>query len=373
MAKVDILLQGLQADDHHEAAVNKLLALPNAENILLSVAFVRRAGVDRIRDKLSDVSGITEIFLGIRNGVTSVQGILSLLEIGTHLYVVDTASQNIIFHPKLYMAYNNIEACIIIGSANLTLGGLMKNIEFSTHVRLNRRKRKDEKILQGLKVTVKGMLSSYPNHVFRIQTKREAVQLLREGRLEDERASRFPNRVRARVKCQKVSLAPIPLNMDGDNIHEKLIRKSSIARRKGGPSLVWISKPLTERSLNIPKGKTTHPTGGMSLGKGQVEGIDFQKYFRNEVFSELSWKTDSSGLEKATANFEIIVAEVSYGHYDLQIKHNPSEDTKTYEQRNSMTSISWGNAKNLVANESLLGRTLYLYKMDSKNFLIDID
>ena len=373
MAKIEILLQNLQGNNDHEVAVKRLLGTVDAEALLLSIAFVRNSGVERLQDALGEVSEKTQVFVGIRNGVTSVQAIKSLLDLGIHPYLVDTASHNIVFHPKLYMAYNSTEAHIIIGSANLTYGGLVGNFELGSYIRLDRRRQQEEEILRYLKDTMAAMPSCYPGHVFRVQTVREVDRVLQEGRLEDEQDPRLPSAAKARAKSKDVKLAPIPLPHAASRSSRKFAPGNYRRSIKDDVALVWISNPLTRRSLNIPTGENTRPTGGISLGKGRMEGIDFQKYFRNEVFLELSWQTDSKSLERATASFEIVIAGVSHGDYELQIKHNPRENTTTYSQGNSMTSISWGSAKELIADESLLGRTLNLYRIDPKNFLINID
>ena len=373
MAKIEFLLQNLQGNDDHEVAVNRLLSTVDAEALLLSVAYVRNSGVERLQDALGEVSEKTQVFAGIRNGVTSVQAIKSLLDLGIHPYLVDTASHNIVFHPKLYMAYNSTEAHIIIGSANLTYGGLVGNFEFGSYIRLDRRRQQEEEILRYLKDTMAAKPSCYPDHVFRVQTVREVDRVLQEGRLEDERDPRLPSAAKARAKSKDVKLAPIPLPHAASRSSRKFAPGNYRRSIKDDVALVWISNPLTRRSLNIPKEKNTHRTGGMRLGKGQMEGTDFQKYFRNKVFSGLSWQTHSVSSERATASFEIIIAGISHGRHKLQIRHDPRENTKTYLQRNSMTSIRWGSAKELIADENLLRRTLSLYRIDPKNFLINID
>ena len=41
-------------------------------------------------------------------------------------------------------------------------------------------------------------------------------------------------------------------------------------------------------------------------------------------------------------------------------------DTRSYEQKNSMTSISWGEAKKVIAKENLIGKSATLYKTKKK-------
>ncbi len=104
----------------------------------------------------------------------------------------------------------------------------------------------------------------------------------------------------------------------------------------------------------------------MLLKKGQTIGIDQRHYFRDVVFASLPWANDSkpsaAHLERATAFFRFIIDGVDYGALPLIITHNTKTDTRTYLQNNSMTSLSWGKAKNLIAKESLIGKSANLYK-----------
>ena len=68
MAEINILLQGLSEDDDHDTAINELLQLPSIDSYLLSLAFARSNGVERLSGNLQNVSDKTQIFIGIRNG-----------------------------------------------------------------------------------------------------------------------------------------------------------------------------------------------------------------------------------------------------------------------------------------------------------------
>ena len=210
MAEIKILLQGLSEDDDHDTAVNELLQLPNIDNYLLSLAFARSGGVERISGSLLGVAGRIQIFVGIRNGITSIQSLFSLFKLGIKAFVVDTAANNKIFHPKIYAAYNNELAHIILGSANLTFGGLNRNIEASSYIKLNRQSLTDEAYLIKLVNVITDMPAAYPEHVFQITTLRQAVVLLKEGRLEDERVTRLPSASKGEPEKERDKLPPIP-------------------------------------------------------------------------------------------------------------------------------------------------------------------
>lgn len=376
MAEIDILLQGLNESDDHETAVNNLLSI-SAENFLFSLAFARSNGVKRIKNNLARVSDKTQVFIGIRNGITSIQSIFSLFKIGIAPYVVDTASNSKIFHQKIYAAYSNTNAHVILGSANLTDGGLNQNIEASSYIKLNRKRQADEEYLQKLINTITDLPSTYPDHVFQIKTARDAVELLKEGRLEDERLTRLPPTNKTQGNKERDKLKPIPIYGKISQALRKGVKKRRSKKIANTGILVWESKPLIPRSLNIPQGTATNITGDINLGKGLMEDIDFQHYFRDVVFAELTWKIDpgsrSPHLERTTINAEMVIKNLSYGVYELEVTHDPRTHTKSYEQRNTMTKIKWGDARSLIAKRDLLDRTLRIYKKDSTDFMIVID
>src|SRR2546428_5479908 len=73
--------------------------------------------------------------------------------------------------------------------------------------------------------------------------------------------------------------------------------------------LIWESRELTERDLNIPSGKHTHATGSMLWKKGAAQDIDQRHFFRDEAFAGLSWQKDRRlpHYERAEASFQIVV------------------------------------------------------------------
>lgn len=382
MATVQVLLQGLKPDNDHDSAVNRLLRRADTNEFLFSLAYVRRSGVDAVSAAMEAAADRMTLFLGIRNGITSVQSIFSLLDIGVSPYAVDTGSSGKIFHPKIYAAIADDEADVIVGSANLTFGGLNQNIEASSAIGLDLSSDPDREYLDKLRDTLLALPTTYPDHVFQITDRRQAVGLLHEGRLEDERVSRIPTTTRTGGGRERDRLAPIP-SVTGRRRPATRVSQRKVKRRirSGGLTnsgvLKWESKPLTERSLNIPRADQTNITGDINLGQGLFLGLDFQTYFRNDVFADLTWTTDPpsarSRHERGRINAEIIVKGVSYGAFDLEVTHDPRTDTASFRQRNAMTKIKWGPARSLIARRDLLGRTLRLYKRTDTDFVIVID
>lgn len=380
MAKPSFILQGIRRDNDHESALKEMMNLKDIDRIVLSVAFVRESGVLQISDMLKKLAKHAVVYAGIRNGITSAQGLLALLNLKVKLYAVDTGSSSIIFHPKVYLALSDSSACAIIGSANLTFSGLNENIEASTVLNLNRDDENDKIFLDDLISSITTLQTMHPDHVFQITKRRDITALLKEGRLEDESYALPPRPTSSSSSDKRDRLGRIKLFRK--QRPAKLVRppiRKKIKKAADKWVLIWVSKGLAERDLNIPSGGTTHATGSMFFDKGRMDGIDQRHYFRNVVFTDLSWSPDQrprfSHLERAQADFEIIVKGVSYGIFNLKLTHNTRTTTRTYEQRNAMTQIHWGEAKKVVAQRDLLGRELHLYRKGAKakQYIIEID
>ena len=74
------------------------------------------------------------------------------------------------------------------------------------------------------------------------------------------------------------------------------------------------------------------------------------------------------------AKFKIIIKGIDYGFFNLEITHNKNINSETYLQNNSMTKLKWGDARNYIRNESLIGSILKLYKpaLSTNYFIIEI-
>ncbi len=354
---------------------------------------MNRGGLQQIREALLPVAGVTTIISGIRNGITSAQGLLAALEYGCTTYAVDTGSRNVIFHPKIYFAKNAEIARLVLGSANLTIGGLNSNIEASVTMALDMADERDAELVTDIEAKIAAMIEEYPEHVISVTDPAVVTQLLEAGRLVDESFTPAPtpggssgNRdfdtiPKMKLKTQpikKPAVAPIAAPIaapvappPGTPVPAAPVREQLL--------LVWESKPLKRRHLTIPTGQKTNPTGSMLFGQGAFKNIDQRHYFRDEVFAGLDWQHDTapskSHLERAEAQFRLIIRDVDYGVFTLRLTHNTRTDTAAYEQSNSMTELHWGEARQLVAREDLLDRVMYLYRdeADPDLFVLEID
>lgn len=398
MAKREFILQGFTTRTHKDA-IAQLFEVPKVQRVIVSVAFVTRSGVELLEEQLRKHAANTTAFIGIRNDITSTQGAKLLLDVGTSLHVVDTGSRAVLFHPKLYMVKGATAARVIIGSANLTIGGLNNNVEAGIAMELDLSVEDERTVVESIEREFDALATEYPQHVNVITAAAQVDDLQSRGLLVDEMATSPP-------KPNNSSSAPsddtVPrIKLKVTPLRRKLAAaKKAAAKQPAAPpatkkktkkgasvtpppatgvayELVWESKPLTRRDLNIPDGDNTNSTGSISLDKGLLPAdVDHRHYFREIIFSALSWKpgrTDT--VEEAYTKFQLILKGVSYGVFDLRVAHTKGTDSAAYKQNNAMTRLSWGPTRDYVGSEDLLGRNLSLFrdKADPSSFVLEID
>ena len=121
-------------DEQLGSILSRMLRSGSYTNFTAVTAFAKNSGVLRLMPALKsfkqDHGGRLCFFIGVDLGGTSYEALLSLLEIADELAVIHTEDQvQQSFHPKLYSFFGGPNAAVIIGSNNLTAGGLWHNFE----------------------------------------------------------------------------------------------------------------------------------------------------------------------------------------------------------------------------------------------------
>ncbi|EKQ72679.1 hypothetical protein HMPREF1391_00314 [Helicobacter pylori GAM100Ai] len=117
--------------------------LRNSLDTHIAVAFLKYSGVEIVQDALInslEKGAEFEIIVGLDFKTTDSKSIRFLLDLNKtykklKFYCYGDKENNktdIVFHPKIYMFDNGKEKTSIIGSANLTKGGLENNFEVNT-------------------------------------------------------------------------------------------------------------------------------------------------------------------------------------------------------------------------------------------------
>ena len=390
--KIQFLGQGYEPISENSVGNHliKLLAERKFHTFTAISAFISQAGVNGLSTYIEEAREHLEvitIITGVDQKGTSKEALEALIELNVNAYVFYQPSITI-FHPKIYLFEGIDESALIVGSSNLTAQGLFSNIEASILVQVDNREEKKNVVVEELKKYYKGLFDlTEPNlkqlnqaliddlvkmKVVPTEKERKAVQ----DKPEESETRKliykiFPKRAIARIPATFRKLRKSKKSKPS-NKKKKTSKTVSIPNYRDEPTvLLWESGALTQRDLNIPTGKNTNPTGSMLFKKGKKKNIDQRHFFRDEVFQSLDWKPDEkanlSHLERAKAVFKIIVQGTDEGDFELRLSHNTKIDTKTYKQKNSMTSISWGDAKKVIAKNELIGKTEKLYKNKNHN------
>lgn len=99
-------------------------------------AFVRWAGLSLLHPQLrefadrpgADVTG----FVGIDLGGTTVEALTYLSELpNSTIKIVKSNQDSVVFHPKIYEFSGAAGSLTVVGSSNMTMGGLLSNVEAS--------------------------------------------------------------------------------------------------------------------------------------------------------------------------------------------------------------------------------------------------
>ena len=330
------------------------------------------------------------IVVGIDQEGTSKSALEELVNLQVNSYVF-FQKESPIFHPKIYLFEGQTQKVIIIGSSNLTGNGLFCNVESSILFQFDSNDPQGNSLLNDIK-TYFSSIFNYSDPNLYVLTNALIDQLVLDGLVPTnnswkQKYKKTTNAVQGstpHLTIPKRKTAKMPSALKGkyrtdpgvaDLVDEVGISQNEDYLQDPNYLLVWTSKPLTERDLNIHRTKDTHLTGSMTLSKGLTTGIDQRHYFYNNVFQNLKWtpKKSNAHILTTTCDFDFVIDGTNYGQYNLEITHNSDTTSASYQQKNSMTHLKWGTAKPLVSRRTLLGKTLYLLKnINSLSFVIEI-
>jgi HKD family nuclease len=391
---ITLLGQGFEAASENSVGKQliKFFADKDFHTFIGISAFASQAGVNGLSKHIAAAKkhlNIITIVTGVDQKGTSKEALEALLNLKINAFVFYQPSFTI-FHPKIYLFEGADKSELIIGSSNLTSQGLFTNVEASLLVSIDNSIEGDRKIVDQLKDYFKGIfdftdpnLKKLSKTIISELVKAKVVPTEEERKAAQDKAEKAERTETENIISKifpKRAIAKIPSEFRGT---KKPTTKTAaaVAAAVGSVSdkgeLLWESGKLTERPLNIPKGANTNPTGSMYFTKGKMKDIDQRHYFRDTVFSSLKWKQDknpdTSHLERAEAIFNFVIEDKPSGSFKLILTHNPLTNTRSYEQNNSMTQVSWGDAKKVVAKEELIGKTAKLFKTKKKGeFTLEI-
>lgn len=131
--------EGRRVGDH---LVELLERSGDFDRFRIAVAWAKRGGIRPIFEsmkKFRDNGGRIEVVTGIDLNGTSIQALEMLMEAAQTVRIFQNANRHLrpTYHPKLYIFSGPRIATVILGSSNLTMGGLYVNYEQNLRLELD--------------------------------------------------------------------------------------------------------------------------------------------------------------------------------------------------------------------------------------------
>jgi len=143
---------------------NRLIELLDSteyHTLFIAVAFAKNSGVLRIKESLEKFrarGGRVNVYVGVDLGGTSYEALTALLLCTDSLNVVHSEKGQT-FHTKIYQFLGKDKGLVVVGSHNLTGGGLWTNFESSVLIPVGGLSANDALLLRGLDDYIKKLAS----------------------------------------------------------------------------------------------------------------------------------------------------------------------------------------------------------------------
>lgn len=298
-----LLAQPFRSQSSAHEFLTRALADPDIDSFLMCTAWVRSSGIDRLATSLENLrsrGGRAEAVIGVDYRGSSRQGLREALRVFDRVDVVKDVEGRT-FHPKLYVARGPKKAHLLVGSNNLTGGGLFFNYEAAMACTLGA-SRSDVAILAQIDEYVADLRSDKAICI-RLNSKKLG-SLVRSRMLEDERSARQHHaredelrkgakRSGLFTRSQRAKRAAPPFER-----RDPLKRASKKRRgqprapkpfvaRKLGPDSWWKKLGRGEAQRLSPGG---HSTGAIRITRPAGTELDPGDFFRRQLFDTASWQ-----------------------------------------------------------------------------------
>ncbi|MGK9450318.1 phospholipase D-like domain-containing protein [Acidithiobacillus caldus] len=160
----------------------ELLKSDEYQTLYIVVAFAKNSGILRIIDAIRyfrDRGGKVNVYLGIDLEGTSYEALINLL-LNTDSLNVIHAENGQTFHPKIYLLLGPKKKVLIVGSHNLTGGGLWTNFESSIIITLKESCKENTQVLNSFEDYINA-INSLGASSKQIKSLSDIDQLLKNG------------------------------------------------------------------------------------------------------------------------------------------------------------------------------------------------
>ena len=364
----------------------------NFDTFNIIVAFAKNSGVLRLKPALEQfkASGsMINIFAGIDLDGTSYEALVSLTKLADKLYVVHTESDQT-FHSKIYNFTKQDSSIAVIGSNNLTAGGLWTNLESCSIAQLNLNDKTDHSIqrqidsymndlvnMQGLSIEIKSQQD--------VENLLEAGYISKEASIKIRRESsrkQFSNKQLVNIKPFinriKASLPPL-IPKEG---HKQIVQTISREKNESPSPSSEPSFDRLNRDGNSIWFETRKMTGGsrniLDLSKKSLVKQGNPQYTAFSIdgtTTEMKGGVQFFGVNPADTDTAIDIT-INYNGIDYRgntIKYPVGDKANgTWRLQIKGESIDGNNIKDAFEKDYLVNKILVFTKIDEGYFFMSI-
>jgi hypothetical protein len=373
--RTNIILQPFADDDALVEVLRAALANEAYGLFSVTVAWARPSGLRHLVDGMDAFSrrgGLSEIIVGIDEGGASVQGLEMALEMFDSARVLYDATGGT-FHPKIYVFRGQHEALLIVGSNNLTAGGLYYNYEAAQVVTLDLglapdvvtlaalddylNRLREDNTCRDLSSELIEALAVDPH--FRVSLERRTPRVRDDSLLDEPFAPITPlfGATKYKRKAFKATAATASASASastGSLVPAATILAGTSSETGGSMASVvarW-SKKLTRSDCGQPR-PGSNTTGALRFTQAR-HPIKQATWFRQVLFSDNSWTADPThvGRERASIRFDVEIQGAKLGTHVLALKHDAEREA---DQSNFTTDLKWGSLTPAIIAQDLVG------------------
>jgi PLD-like domain len=333
----------------------------NFTELRASVAWAKRSGLIRVRQSLETIRdrGIAQLIIGISEGGATRQGLELALEIASEVYVFHDPTGRT-FHPKVYLCSGTQHGMLLVGSHNLTAGGVYYNYEAGLRCQLNLTDEADQLLATNVHNFFDRLISDQ-------EVCRRLDHQLLAALLDDSTYRIGDEDIRRRRSSPAEDEVGAPEDTDtvteDETDRAPIFGRSASPKRSGpvtGPTASrtfpqhpikaspieshairrWWKKMSASDAQHPPR-PTSAVTGNLRLSKAG-HPIDHKTYFRHDFFEDAHWERadpDDPAYEKCFVEMDVEVDGDHLGVMPFRVDYKPG---RIADQNNVPTVLKWG-------------------------------
>jgi hypothetical protein len=337
-------------------------------------------------DAIHARQGRAEAILGVDQGIATHEGLRQALQLFDAVYLFHDGKRT--FHPKLYVIEDDRRARLVIGSSNVTEGGLYTNFEASVAIDLDRRIRSDARLRKQAHDYYQSFIST--GMPFR-RLDAALLKELRDKKLVPTSAERRQAEQQRRKRTQSSLRQVFGGRVPGLPGAPPLVRRgrrrpspppgaatvppAARAARPGTPGSAVVMSWWRELTVSdaMRKPRSSHQRRNVILNRGP-HPIDQTTFFRQHFFLTVAWSQQMMRSfrgrsprpkEVAVVPFDVRIGRRHLGIHNLTVDHAAS---RVAAQGNSPTWLNWSSLGSEIAKGNYVGWYLLLERLANGTF-----